>query len=86
MPVRIRLARRGSKKRPFYSIVVAYSEFPRDGRFIERIGTYNPLTDPAEIKIKTERLTHWLEQGAKPTVTVQSLIRKSSSEAEAQAS
>jgi len=76
MPVRIRLARRGRKKRPFYSIVVAYSEAPRDGRFIERIGTYDPLKNPAEVKIKMERLRYWLDQGAQPTETVQSLIRR----------
>ena len=76
MPVRIRLARRGRKKRPFYSIVVAHSEAPRDGRFIERIGTYNPLTDPATVEIKTDRLQYWLQQGAQPTDTVRSLIRK----------
>ncbi len=86
MPVRIRLARRGSKKRPFYSIVVAYSESPRDGRFIERIGTYNPLVDPAEVVIKTDRLQHWLKEGAKPSETVRSLIRKHQSEASSEAS
>lgn len=76
MPVRIRLARRGSKKRPFYSIVVAHSEAPRDGRFIERVGTYNPLTQPETVTFNTERLRYWLEQGVEPTRTVMSLIRK----------
>lgn len=76
MPVRIRLARRGSKKRPFYSIVVAHSEAPRDGRFIERVGTYNPLTQPETVTFHTERLRYWLEQGVQPTKTVMSLIRK----------
>jgi small subunit ribosomal protein S16 len=76
MPVRIRLARRGSKKKPFYWIVAANSESPRDGRFIEKIGTYNPLTDPAEVAMKSERLQYWIGQGAQPTDTVRNLIRK----------
>ncbi|MBC7358964.1 SSU ribosomal protein S16P [Desulfacinum infernum DSM 9756] len=86
MPVRIRLARRGSKKRPFYSIVVAHSEAPRDGRFIERIGTYNPLTDPATVTFNAERLQYWLQQGAQPTETVRSLIRKHADKAVPKAS
>jgi small subunit ribosomal protein S16 len=76
MPVRIRLARKGSKKRPFYRIVVASSEAPRDGRFIEIIGTYNPLTEPAQVDIKTERLDYWRQQGAEPTDTVRNLIHR----------
>lgn len=76
MPVRIRLARKGSKKRPFYRIVVASSEAPRDGRFIEIIGTYNPLTEPAQVDIKAERLDYWRQQGAEPTDTVRNLIHK----------
>ena len=76
MAVKIRLARGGRKKRPFYRIVVASSEAPRDGRFIERIGTYNPLPLAAEVQIDKERLKYWLDQGAKPTDTVQNLIRK----------
>ncbi len=76
MPVKIRLARGGRKKRPFYRIVVASSEAPRDGRFIERIGTYNPLPATAEVQIDKERLQYWLEQGAKPTDTVRNLISK----------
>jgi small subunit ribosomal protein S16 len=76
MPIRIRLARTGSKKRPFYRIVVASSESPRDGRFIEIIGTYNPLTEPAQVQIKAERLDYWRQQGAEPTDTVRSLIHK----------
>jgi small subunit ribosomal protein S16 len=76
MAVKIRLARGGRKKRPFYRIVVASSEAPRDGRFIERIGTYNPLPLVAEVQIDKERLQYWLEQGAKPTDTVLNLIRK----------
>jgi small subunit ribosomal protein S16 len=75
MPLRIRLARRGSKKRPFYRIVVASSEAPRDGRFIEIIGTYNPLSEPAQVEIKAERLDYWRLQGAEPTDTVRNLIR-----------
>jgi len=76
MPIRIRLTRRGAKKKPFYRIVVASSEAPRDGRFIEILGTYNPLVDPAIVQIKAERLQYWVQQGAKPTDTVRSLIRK----------
>ena len=76
MPIRIRLTRRGAKKKPFYRIVVASSEAPRDGRFIEILGTYNPLVDPAIVTIKSERLKYWVQQGAKPTDTVRSLIRK----------
>lgn len=76
MAVRIRLARRGRKKRPIYKIVVAHSEAPRDGRFIESIGLYNPLPEIAEVKIDSERLQYWLQQGAKPTDTVRNLIRK----------
>ena len=75
MPLRIRLARRGSKKRPFYRIVVASSEAPRDGRYIEIIGTYNPLSEPAQVEIKAERLDYWRLQGAEPTDTVRNLIR-----------
>lgn len=79
MAVRIRLARRGRKKRPFYKIVVAHSEAPRDGRFIESIGSYDPLPEPAKIIIDNNRLQYWLEQGAEPTDTVRSLVRKPSS-------
>lgn len=86
MPVRIRLARRGRKKRPFYRIVVAHSEAPRDGRFIESIGSYNPLLDPAEVSIDSNRLQYWLERGAEPTDTVRSLLRNQSSKTVTQAS
>ncbi len=82
MPVKIRLARGGRKKRPFYKIVVASSEAPRDGRFIERIGTYNPLPMAAEVEIDNERLQYWLGQGAKPTDTVRNLIHKHGTRAE----
>ena len=76
MPVKIRLARGGRKKRPFYKIVVASSEAPRDGRFIERIGIYNPLPAQTQVQIDSERLQYWLGQGAKPTDTVRNLIKK----------
>ncbi len=76
MAVKIRLARHGAKKRPFYRIVVADSEAPRDGRFLETVGTYNPLRDPAEIAVKQERVQYWLDQGATPTDTVKSLLKK----------
>lgn len=78
MAVKIRLARHGAKKRPFYRIVVADSESPRDGRFLEIVGTYNPLPDPAEITLKNERIDYWLKQGATPTDTVKSIIKKES--------
>lgn len=74
--VKIRLKRIGAKKSPFYRIVVADSRYPRDGRFIEEIGTYNPLTDPAEIKIDAEKVNKWLKNGAQPTDTVRSLMKK----------
>ena len=76
MPVKIRLARRGAKKRPFYRIVVADSQSPRDGRFLETVGTYNPLQNPYEITLKTERIQYWMTQGAIPTNTVKSLLKK----------
>ena len=75
MAVKIRLARHGAKKKPFYRIVVADSESPRDGRFIETVGTYDPLKQPAAVNIKEERVKYWLSQGAKPTDTVRSLIK-----------
>jgi small subunit ribosomal protein S16 len=76
MAVRIRLARHGAKKRPYYRIVVADSESPRDGRYLETVGTYNPLREPAEITLKQERVQYWLEQGAVPSDTVRSLLKK----------
>ena len=76
MSVKIRLARHGAKKRPFYRIVVADIESRRDGRFLEIVGTYNPLPDPAEVSLKNERLKYWMEQGAKPTDTVKNLLKK----------
>ena len=74
--VKIRLRRMGAKKNPYYRIVVADSHFPRDGRFIEEIGTYNPLTEPSEIKIDAERALSWIKNGAQPTDTVKTLLKK----------
>ncbi|BDG35116.1 30S ribosomal protein S16 [Parageobacillus sp. VR-IP] len=76
MAVKIRLKRMGAKKKPFYRIVVADSRSPRDGRFIETIGTYNPLAEPAEIKIDEELALKWLQNGAKPSDTVRNLLSK----------
>lgn len=76
MPVRIRLKRMGAKKKPFYRIVVADSRAPRDGRFIEEIGYYNPTTDPSTIKIDTERAKDRLSKGAQPSDTVKALFAK----------
>jgi len=74
LAVKIRLRRMGAKKNPFYRIVVADSRSPRDGRFIEELGYYNPLKDPAEIKIDQERALNWLSKGAQPTETVRALF------------
>ncbi|WP_078380922.1 30S ribosomal protein S16 [Sutcliffiella halmapala] len=74
MAVKIRLKRMGSKKSPFYRIVVADSRSPRDGRFIETVGTYNPVTQPAEVKINEELALQWLQDGAKPSDTVRNLF------------
>lgn len=75
--VKIRLRRMGKKKAPFYRIVVADSRAPRDGAFIEEIGYYNPLTDPAEIKVDNEKAADWIKKGAQPTDTVRALLKKS---------
>lgn len=77
MAVKMRLRRMGAKKAPFYRVVVADSRYPRDGRFIEEIGTYNPLTEPADIKIDAEKAKKWLSNGAQPTDTVKVLLKKS---------
>ena len=77
MAVKTRLRRLGAKKAPFYRVIVADSRSPRDGRFIEEIGYYNPLTNPAEIKIDAEKAKKWLSNGAQPTETVKSLLKKS---------
>ena len=74
--VKIRLRRMGAKRAPFYRVVVADSKYPRDGRFIDEIGTYNPMTDPAEIKIDAEKAAKWLANGAQPTDTVKDLFKK----------
>lgn len=76
MAIKIRLKRMGAKKKPFYRVVVADSRMPRDGRFIEEIGYYNPLTEPAEIKINEEKANDWLKKGAIPTDTVRYLFKQ----------
>ena len=76
MAVKLRLKRMGSKKKPFYRVVAADSRSPRDGRFIETVGTYNPITEPAEININEEKALYWLSNGAIPTDTVRDLFRK----------
>ena len=78
MAVKIRLKRMGAKKRPFYRIVVADSRSPRDGRFIEEIGYYNPLTEPKVVKVNKERVNEWIKNGAKPTDTVNRLLKQAS--------
>ena len=77
MAVKIRLRRIGAKKAPFYRIVVADSRYPRDGRFIEEIGTYNPRPNPSEVKIDEEKARAWMKNGATPTDTVKVLMKKS---------
>ncbi|GAX02771.1 30S ribosomal protein S16 [Secundilactobacillus pentosiphilus] len=74
MSVKIRLKRMGSKKRPFYRIVVANSRSPRDGRFIEKVGTYNPLVEPAQVELDEESIMNWLNNGAQPSDTVRTLL------------
>ena len=76
MAVKIRLRRMGAKKAPFYRVVVADSRFPRDGRFIEEIGYYNPISEPVEIKINAEAAQKWIKNGAQPTDTVKALLKK----------
>ena len=75
MAVKIRLRRMGKKKSPYYRVVVADSRYPRDGRFIEEIGTYNPLTHPVEINIDVEKAQKWMQNGAQPTDTVRALLK-----------
>lgn len=77
MAVRIRLKRMGAKKSPFYRIVVADSRFPRDGRFIEEIGTYDPTTEPPSIKVDDDKARQWIANGAQPTETARALLKKS---------
>lgn len=74
--VKIRLQREGKKKAPFYHIVVADSKSPRDGKIIEKIGTYNPMTEPSELVLDREKVAQWIKNGAKPTDTVKRLIEK----------
>ena len=76
MATKIRLKRMGSKKAPFYRVVVSDSRYPRDGRFVDTLGYYNPLTDPAEIKIDEEKAKSWLEKGAAPTDTAKNVLKK----------
>ena len=75
MAVKMRLRRMGAKKAPFYRVVVADSRYPRDGRFIEEVGTYNPLKNPAEFKVDAEKVQTWIKNGAQPTDTVKSLLK-----------
>ena len=77
MAVKIRLRRMGAKKNPFYRIVVADSRYPRDGRFIEEIGTYDPLKTPADVKIDADKAKQWIANGAQPTDTVKDILKKS---------
>lgn len=77
MAVKMRLRRMGAKKAPFYRVVVADERAPRDGKFIDEVGYYNPLTDPADIKFNVEKTEKWLNDGAQPTETVKSLLKKS---------
>ena len=74
--VKIRLRRMGAKKAPFYRIVVADSRYPRDGRFIEELGYYNPMTEPADVKVDGDKVKEWIANGAQPTDTVKSLLKK----------
>lgn len=76
MAVKIRLQRFGSKKKPYYRIVAADSRFPRDGRFLEQVGTYNPMVKPEGISFVQDRLDYWLSVGAQPSSTVASLVRR----------
>jgi small subunit ribosomal protein S16 len=76
MAVKIRLARHGAKKKPFYRIVVTDGESPRDGRYLENVGTYDPLFDPAKVSLNSERIKYWIDQGAKPSNTVRNLLKK----------
>ncbi len=76
MAVKIRLRRMGAKKAPFYRVVVADSRFPRDGRFIEEIGFYDPTKEPAEVKIDADKVRSWLSNGAQPTDTVRALLKR----------
>lgn len=74
--VKIRLRRDGAKKAPYYTLVVADSRFPADGRFIEKVGTYNPMVEPAELNVDAEKVKKWIANGARPTDTAKALIKK----------
>ncbi len=76
MAMKVRLKRMGAKKAPFYRIVVADAKAPRDGRFIEEVGYYNPISEPVELKVDGERVQHWIKNGAQPTDTVRALLKK----------
>lgn len=76
MAVKMRLTRIGAKKAPFYRVIIADSRSPRDGRFIDEIGYYNPLTNPVELKIDAEKAKTWIKNGAQPTETVKALLKK----------
>ncbi len=76
MSVKIRMTRRGTKKKPFYRIVVASTDSPRDGKFLELVGTYDPLKEPAAVTLKLDRIKSWIDKGATPSATVRSLLRK----------
>ena len=76
MAVRIRLTRKGSKKRPYYRLVAADSEAPRDGRFLEILGSYNPMKDPPEVRIDRDRINHWIEKGAIASESARAILKK----------
>ena len=76
MAVRIRLTRKGSKKRPYYRLVAADSEAPRDGRFLEILGSYNPMKDPPEVRIDRDRINHWIEKGAIASGSARAILKK----------
>ncbi len=76
MAVKIRLTRKGTKKKPFYRIVAADIESPRDGKFLEALGTYDPMVEPVAITLKEDRINYWLGEGAKPSTTVKSILKK----------
>lgn len=80
MAVKLRLTRKGTKKKPFYRIVAADIQAPRDGKFLEALGTYDPMQDPAVVTLKQDRVQYWLEQGAQPSTTVKSILKKQSAE------
>ena len=76
MAVKIRLRRMGAKKAPFYRVVVADSRYPRDGRFIEEVGTYNPMVEPSQFTVDADKVKQWIAKGAQPTDTVKVLLKK----------